>query len=95
MCPLRLSKEELLELQKAFFSDAKIARELEVSRQYVGLLRKKYNISSPRSNIKSRNKRVAFEFACKNSVHRISKKFGLSTSHLYKIKRNYEKNNKS
>ena len=92
MCP-NLPKEELFELQKLFFSDARIASKLGVSRQYIGSLRKKYDMPSTKTNINSRNKSIAFEFTCRNNVRRISRKYNLSESHLYKIKRTYEKNN--
>lgn len=78
-----------------YSSDAKIARKLGVTRQYVGMLRREFKIPSTRSSLKSRDFKIALAFEGKENVIKISKRFNLSESYLYKIKRKYEKDHES
>jgi hypothetical protein len=81
----RISKNELLKLQKKFHTDARIGEEFGITRQAVHQLRKKYGIDSRTAGNPERNKEmVAFRSEGK-TVETIAKKFKLSIPQTYRI----------
>ncbi|MBN1308406.1 MAG: hypothetical protein JXA18_10845 [Chitinispirillaceae bacterium] len=81
----RISKSELIRLQKKFQTDARIGEEFGITRQAVHQLRKKYGISSRIAGNPARNKEMAGLRAAGRSVDAISKKFKLSIPQTYRI----------
>ncbi|NLD94576.1 MAG: helix-turn-helix domain-containing protein [Fibrobacter sp.] len=81
----RISKAELIKLQKKFGTDAKIGEEFGITRQAVHQLRKKYGIDSRTSSNPDRNKDMVDMRDSGHSVEAIAKKVKLSVPQTYRI----------
>ncbi len=81
----RISKNDLLRLQKKFHTDARIGEEFGITRQAVHQLRKKYNIDSRTAGNPDRNKEMVALRTAGKSVEAIAKKFKLSIPQTYRI----------
>ena len=81
----RISKSELVRLQKKFHTDARIGEEFGITRQAVHQLRKKYAIDSRTAGNPERNKEMVTMRNAGKSVEAIAKKFKLSIPQTYRI----------
>lgn len=81
----RISKNELLKLQKKFNTDARIGEEFGITRQAVHQLRKKYDIESRTAGNPDRNQEMVSLRANGRNVEAIAKKFKLSIPQTYRI----------
>lgn len=81
----RISKAELIRLQKKFKTDARIGEEFGITRQAVHQLRKKYGIESRTAGNPERNKEMVSMREAGHSVEAIAKKFKLSIPQTYRI----------
>lgn len=81
----RITKPELLRLQKKFKTDARIGEEFGITRQAVHQLRKKYGIDSRTATNPDRNKEMVEMRESGQSVEAIAKKFKLSIPQTYRI----------
>ena len=81
----RISKNDLLRLQKKFHTDARIGEEFGITRQAVHQLRKKYNIESRTAGNPDRNKEMVALRTAGKTVEAIAKKFKLSIPQTYRI----------
>ena len=81
----KISKQELLRLQKKFKTDARIGQEFGITRQAVHQLRKKYEIESRTATNPDRNKEIVDMRDSGQSVEAIAKKFKLSIPQTYRI----------
>jgi DNA invertase Pin-like site-specific DNA recombinase len=81
----RISKSELIRLQKKFKTDARIGEEFGITRQAVHQLRKKYGIESRTAGNPERNKEMVVLRESGHSVEAIAKKFKLSIPQTYRI----------
>lgn len=81
----RISKAELVRLQKKFKTDARIGEEFGITRQAVHQLRKKYGIDSRTAANPDRNKEMVEMREGGQSVEAIAKKFKLSIPQTYRI----------
>src|SRR5690554_2318189 len=81
----RISKTELIRLQKKFKTDARIGEEFGITRQAVHQLRKKYGIASRTAGNPERNKEMVAMRESGHSVEAIAKKFKLSIPQTYRI----------
>jgi DNA invertase Pin-like site-specific DNA recombinase len=81
----RISKQELIRLQKKFKTDARIGEEFGITRQAVHQLRKKYDIESRTAGNPERNKEMVAMRDNGSSVEAIAKKYKLSIPQTYRI----------
>ena len=81
----RISKNDLLKLQKKLHTDAKIGEEFGITRQAVHQLRKKYGIESRTAGNPERNKEMVELREGGKTVETIAKKFKLSIPQTYRI----------
>jgi DNA invertase Pin-like site-specific DNA recombinase len=81
----RISKQELIRLQKKFKTDARIGEEFGITRQAVHQLRKKYEIESRTAGNPERNKEMVAMRDSGSSVEAIAKKYKLSIPQTYRI----------
>ncbi|MBN1600390.1 MAG: hypothetical protein JW915_02220 [Chitinispirillaceae bacterium] len=81
----RISKQELIRLQKKFKTDARIGEEFGITRQAVHQLRKKYDIESRTAGNPERNKEMVVMRDNGSSVEAIAKKYKLSIPQTYRI----------
>ena len=81
----RISKSDLIRLQKKLHTDARIGEEFGITRQAVHQLRKKYGIQSRTAGNPERNKEMVSLREAGRSVDAISKKFKLSIPQTYRI----------
>ncbi|HEX2955357.1 MAG TPA: hypothetical protein VHO70_00915 [Chitinispirillaceae bacterium] len=81
----RISKQELIRLQKKFKTDARIGEEFGITRQAVHQLRKKYGIESRTAGNPERNKEMVDMRDSGSSVEAIAKKYKLSIPQTYRI----------
>jgi DNA invertase Pin-like site-specific DNA recombinase len=81
----RISKAELIRLQKKFRTDARIGEEFGITRQAVHQLRKKYEIESRTAGNPDRNKEMVEMRESGQSVEAIAKKIKLSIPQTYRI----------
>ncbi|MBN2036250.1 MAG: hypothetical protein JW768_05870 [Chitinispirillaceae bacterium] len=81
----RISKKELLSLQKKLKTDAKIGKKYGITRQAVHQLRKRYGIDSRTAANPARNKKIVSLRKGGKSTLAISKQFGLSLPQTYRI----------
>jgi len=80
-----LTKEEILNCQKHWGSDVKIARKLSVTRQYIFKLRRKYGINSLRTGIDRRNQNIYDDRQRGMSFLELQSKYNLSYVHICRI----------
>lgn len=81
----RISKSELIRLQKKLKTDAKIGEEFGITRQAVHQLRKKYGIESRTAGNPERNREMVEMRDSGHSVEAIAKKYKLSIPQTYRI----------
>lgn len=81
----RISRNELIKLQKTLKTDAKIGEKFGISRQAVHQLRKKYNIDSRTAANPVRNKKIAALRKSGKGVQTIARQFSLSLPQTYRI----------
>jgi DNA invertase Pin-like site-specific DNA recombinase len=81
----RISKTELIKLQKKLKTDDAIGKKFGVTRQAVHQLRKKYGIDSVIAKNDERNAKIIKSYKTGTSGTSLSKKFGLSVSQTYRV----------
>jgi phage terminase large subunit len=81
----RISKSQLIKLQKQLKTDAKIGAKYGITRQAVHQLRKKYGIESVIAKNAERNKKIVAAYRGGASGTTLAKKFKLSISQTYRI----------
>jgi plasmid maintenance system antidote protein VapI len=82
----RLTKSQLIALQKKFTTDEAIGKKFGVTRQAIHQLRKKYGIASNYAKHPERNRKIiALYNKSAMGIAPVAKKFGLSVSQTCKI----------
>jgi hypothetical protein len=81
----KISKQELIRLQKKLCTDAAIGEKFGITRQAIHQLRKKYGIDSRYAKNDERNNKVVALYKKGLSGTAIAEKVGLSVSRTYKI----------
>jgi Mor family transcriptional regulator len=81
----KISKQELIKLQKTLVTDEAIGKKFKVTRQAVFLMRKKYGIESRYVKNPKRNAGIIAAFKKGISGTDLAKKFELSVSQTYRI----------
>ena len=81
----RITKAQLVKLQKKFKTDAKIGEQFGITRQAVHQLRKKYEIESVIAKNAERNQKIVESYESGASGTALAKKFKLSISQTYRI----------
>ena len=81
----RISKAELIKLQKALKTDERIAKKFRITRQAVQLMRKKYGIDSRLAKNPQRNRKMKAMYKTGKTGIEIAKKFGLSKAQTYRV----------
>ena len=81
----RISKAQLVKLQKKYTTDAKIGKQFGITRQAVHQLRKKYDIESSIADNPERNAKIVKMYKGGTSGTAIAKKFDLSISQTYRV----------
>lgn len=81
----RISKAQLIKLQKRLKTDAKIGEQYGITRQAVHQLRKKYGIESVIAKNAERNQKIVGMYQKGSSGTALAKKFKLSISQTYRI----------
>jgi DNA invertase Pin-like site-specific DNA recombinase len=81
----RISKADLVKLQKKLITDAAIGEQFGITRQAVHQLRKKYGIESSLSNNPERNSEIVSLYDAGTPGTDIAKKYKLSISQTYRI----------
>ncbi|MGA2506100.1 MAG: hypothetical protein ABSF80_01310 [Chitinispirillaceae bacterium] len=81
----RLSKAELIKLQKKLTTDDAIGKKFGVTRQAIFQIRKQYGIASNYVKHPARNAKIVSFYKKGTSGTALAKKFDLSESHTYKI----------
>lgn len=81
----KISKAELIKLQKKLKTDARIGEEFGITRQAVHQLRKKYGIDSSIAGNKERNNELVQQREAGKSVESLAKKYDLSIPQTYRI----------
>lgn len=81
----KISKTQLIKLQKSLKTDAKIGEQYGITRQAIHQLRKKYGIESVIAKNAERNEKIVKAYKSGTSGTAIAKNFGLSISQAYRI----------
>jgi len=81
----RISKAQLIKLQKRFVTDAAIGEQYGITRQAVHQLRKKFGIDSSIAENDKRNADIIKAYKGGASGTALAKKFKLSISQTYRI----------
>ncbi len=81
----RITKAQLIKLQKKLKTDAKIGEQFGITRQAVHQLRKKYAIESVIAKNAERNEKIIKAYKAGASGIALAKKFKLSISQTYRI----------
>jgi hypothetical protein len=81
----KLSKLQLIALQKKLGTDQAIGDKVGVTRQAIHQLRNKYGIDSLIAKNAERNKKIVSSYKSGKTGTDISKKFDLSVSQTYRI----------
>lgn len=81
----KISKAELIRLQKKLKTDARIGEEFGITRQAIHQLRKKYGIESRIAGNKERNIELVKLREAGKSVESLAKKYDLSVPQTYRI----------
>ena len=81
----RISKSELIGLQKKLKTDQAIGKKYHITRQAIHQLRKKYGIDSRYAKNPQRNASVVALYKKGTTGTVIAKKMGLSVSQTYRI----------
>ena len=81
----KISKSELIRLQKTLKTDAAIGAKFGITRQAIHQLRKKFGIDSSRAENDARNAKILQMYKTGKSGIDIAKKLDLSISQAYRI----------
>ena len=81
----RISKAQLIKLQKKTKTDASIGKQFGITRQAVHQLRKKYGIDSSIVDNPIRNSKIVKMYQSGTSGTALAKKFNLSVSQTYRV----------
>jgi DNA invertase Pin-like site-specific DNA recombinase len=81
----RISKAQLIKLQKKMKTDAAIGEQFGITRQAVHQLRKKYGIDSSIADNPIRNSKIVKMYQGGTSGTALAKKFDLSVSQTYRV----------
>ncbi len=81
----RISKQQLLKLQKTLKTDQAIGRKYRISRQAVHQLRLKYGIKKVKNRNRERNEKIKAMYKKGMTGEKIAKKVGLSISQIYRV----------
>jgi DNA-directed RNA polymerase specialized sigma subunit len=81
----KLSKQEIIKLQKTLKTDAAIGKKYGISRQAVHQLRQKYDVGYNRLKNKERNEKISSLYKKKVTGIKIAKEMDLSVSQVYRI----------
>jgi DNA invertase Pin-like site-specific DNA recombinase len=81
----RITKVELIRLQKSLKTDEKIAKKFRITRQAVQLMRKKYGIESRLAKNPERNKKIRAMYKAGKTGTEIARRIGLSLSQTYRM----------
>jgi DNA invertase Pin-like site-specific DNA recombinase len=81
----RLTKQQLVTLQKKLGTDQAIGDKVGVTRQAIHQLRNKYGIDSLIAKNAERNKKIVSMYKSGKTGTEIAKKFDLSVSQTYRI----------
>ena len=81
----RISKVELIKLQKALKTDERIAQKYKITRQAVQLMRKKYGIESRLAKNPQRDRKMRAMYRAGKTGAEIARKLGLSLSQTYRV----------
>jgi CRISPR/Cas system-associated exonuclease Cas4 (RecB family) len=81
----RISKAQLIKLQKKFTTDEKIGELYGISRQAVHQLRTKYGIDSSLADNPQRNATIVKLYRAGTTGIALGEKFAMSASHIYRI----------
>jgi transposase len=81
----RISKTELMKLQKTLKTDALIGEKFGISRQAVHQLRQKYGLDYNKSKNKERNDKIASLYKKNVPGTKIAETVGVSISQVYRI----------
>jgi hypothetical protein len=81
----RISKSELIKLQKTLKTDGAIGEKFGVTRQAVHHLRKVYGIDSNRARNDERDKKILAMYKSGKTGRVISEKVGLAVAQTYRI----------
>lgn len=81
----KVSKSELIKLQKSLTTDEAIGKKFGVTRQAIHQLRKKYGIESSYADHPERNAKIVALYKKGTPGTSIAKKIGLSIPHTYRI----------
>lgn len=90
----KISKSQLVKLQKKLKTDAQIGEQFGITRQAVHQLRKKYEIDSVIAKNEERNKQIVAVYKKGTSGIAIAKKYDLSISQTYRIINDTKKSKK-
>jgi hypothetical protein len=90
----RISKAQLISLQKKFKTDALIGEQFGITRQAVHQLRKKYAVESVIAKNAERNDKIVDGYSDGSSGTALAKKFKLSISQTYRIINESKKSSK-
>jgi DNA invertase Pin-like site-specific DNA recombinase len=81
----RISKNDLIRLQKTLKTDDSIGKKFGITRQAIHQMRKKYGIASNLAKNDERNNKIFVLYNKGSTGMAIAKKFGLSVSQTYRI----------
>ncbi|MDR0307288.1 MAG: hypothetical protein LBI42_10690 [Chitinispirillales bacterium] len=81
----KISKQELIRLQKKFGTDARIGEEFGITRQAIHQLRKKYGIESRTASNPERNREIVEMRDAGKSIAVIAKKYDISIPQTYRV----------
>ena len=81
----RISKTELIKLQKKLTTDEAIGKKFGITRQAVHQIRKKYGIKSNYADNPERNAKIVALYKKGTAGTALAKKFELSVSQAYRI----------
>jgi Mor family transcriptional regulator len=84
----RISKSELIKLQRTLVTDAAIGDKFKITRQAVHQMRNKYGIDSSIAGNPERDAKIVAAFKKGSSGTVLAKKFDLSVSQTYRILNN-------
>ena len=81
----RISKSQLIKLQRKYCTDARIGKLFHITRQAVHQLRKKYGVDSSIADNPERNAKIVKMYKAGTSGTTLAKKFDLSVSQAYRV----------
>jgi hypothetical protein len=81
----KISKSQLIKLQKSLKTDAAIGKKFDVTRQAIHQIRQQYGIPAILGKNDERNAKILSLFKKGSTVTVIAKKAGLSVPHTYRI----------